>query len=419
MYKKYKYFNPYFLLTLFILFLGLTFFLSSLVFLICLTLFILILSYPLFLKFTDYLYKVTDISDECVFAKTKDNWNLALHIHRTQNPVKEAYPVVIAHGIMTNKYSVDLDYSHSLAYYLKLKGYTVFAINLRGSGLSYHNSKNRTEDFNFDDIIENDIPAIIQNVCSITGAKKINWIGHSMGAMIMQCYLARGLSEVDKVASFTSIAGPGTLNHLRDNVPLNFFTRYQKRLMKFIDLRLGVKLLAPLGGRVSTSFDQLFYIKENITGLVLRRFMCNASENIAPGLANQFSEWITTGKETTKNGQFNYPANYFRIQLPALFLSAIRDGIAVPSSIHFVYEEAESKHKKYVLFSKSNGHSIDYCHLSLVLGERAKQDVYPVILDWLEKHGKNKEFTMSPSRFTILKKFSLKNIVNIFERKEN
>ena len=386
--KNKQNFNPLILVSLFIILIGLAFFLSGITLILSILFLVVLVSYPLLVKLAEHYYKLKDISDEIIFAKTKDGWNLSLHIHYTQNPIKDAYPVIIAHGIMANKFSVDMDYSNNLAYYLKQKGYTVFAINLRGVGLSFHNSKSKFRDFNFDDIVEQDIPTLIKKVCDHTGASKVNWIGHSMGAMIMQAYLARNLSEKDKVASFISIAGPGNLNHLRKMQSFNFITRHQNKVIKVLDLSLGAKLLSLFGGSIQTPIDEFFYVKENIDTKVLRYFLCNAAENIAPGLAEQFSRWIINGKECTLDGQFDYSKNYNNITTPSLFLAGSKDRIAIPECVSYVYENVSSKNKKYILFSKENGYSLDYCHLSLVLGKNVRKDVYPSILKWLGKYGK-------------------------------
>ncbi|MCB1305927.1 MAG: hydrolase, partial [Leptospiraceae bacterium] len=114
----------------------------------------LVLVYPLFRIFWNRLYGVEDISDALFFARTEDGWNLPLHFHRPDYPRPGAYPVIFCHGIAVNKYGVDLDRRHSLAFYLKQRGYPVFVLGLRGTGKAHQPGARKTPRFNFDDIVE-------------------------------------------------------------------------------------------------------------------------------------------------------------------------------------------------------------------------------------------------------------------------
>ncbi|MBK9499107.1 MAG: hypothetical protein IPO06_06970 [Leptospiraceae bacterium] len=85
-----------------------------------------------------------DIADEVFFAITNDGWNLAIHRHKPHKPLVGAMPIILVHGIITNKYFMDLDTDHSLAYHLKTIGYDVYAVSLRGCGESIQNQKMKT-----------------------------------------------------------------------------------------------------------------------------------------------------------------------------------------------------------------------------------------------------------------------------------
>ena len=45
-----------------------------------------------------------------------------------------------------------------------------------------------------------------------------------------------------------------------------------------------------------------------------------------------------------------------------------------------------SEDKEFELFGRVNSHRNDYGHNDLVIGEHVLKEVYPTILEWLEKH---------------------------------
>ncbi len=91
--------------------------------LISFVLLLMVLFYPFFLGIWDRLYGAEDISDQLFYAHTKDGWNVAMHYHRPDYPLPGALPVILSHGIAVNKFGVDLDRAHSLAYFLKQNGH--------------------------------------------------------------------------------------------------------------------------------------------------------------------------------------------------------------------------------------------------------------------------------------------------------
>lgn len=349
---------------------------------------VLVLFYPFFLYWWDKLYGTRDIADQLFYAHTDDGWNIAMHFHMPRYPKANAYPVIMSHGIAVNKYGVDLDEAHSLPYFLKQNGYPVFVLSLRGCGKSYHSSKGRYRDFNFDDIVMYDVPAVIRRVKELTGAPKVNWVGHSMGSMIMYGFLGRELPGSEDIACFTALASPGKIDHAKTtiwgaiaNMPW---------LPRVLDMKFGAQIISPLTGRFLTPIDNIVYDSENISKVTIRRLMKNGIENIGAGLISQFLDWIKSGVEHTRDGSHSYRDGFKNIKTPALFLAGTRDHIAPAESVRFAYEQCGSKIKEFRLLGKATGFHCDYCHTGIVLGDRARDDVYPLVRDFLDEYGMKK-----------------------------
>ena len=383
-------------LAFFLLFLFLGIFFQSLFFPLLLLLFLFPFLSLLFAEVYEQFYQLEDISDAQFYAVTQDKWNIAMHFHNPSKLRKDSYPVILSHGIASNKYCLDLNRNLSLAYFLKQAGYRVFVLSLRGVGKSYHNSPRAYKGFSFDDIVKYDVPAVIQRARELTGASKVSWVGHSMGAMIMQAFLGRYPAGSQDIASFVSLGGPGRLDHIR-YAWWGKFSRYYY-LKCFFILRSGARLLAPLLSRIHTPFHNIVYSKKNMDERTVKDLLRNSVENIEKGLHSQFREWIYQARELSLDGSFNYRQGFKRIRLPSLFIAGLSDKIAIPESVRFVWKKISSHKKKFVILSKKNGFSMDYCHLGLVLGKEAPREVFPMVLECLEQHARKKKVSIARTR---------------------
>lgn len=161
----------------------------------------------------------------CEYCSTPDGWSLALHhlqpccAERPGTAAAEAYPLVLIHGLASNRFTFDLAPDLSLAKFLAAQGWDVWNVELRGtvrmhgrcalssfsgieigfdssvSGL-FHNSgaglSKRQPNccvsqprWTVDDHLNLDLPAILRHVLQHTGASRVHLIGHSLGGMII------------------------------------------------------------------------------------------------------------------------------------------------------------------------------------------------------------------------------------------
>ncbi len=378
--------NPFYIFTTVIIIILAALMSSVFALVLCVLLIIITLFYPFFLDLFVKIYGIPDIADRVFYARTDDGWNIALHYHKAVHPKEEYAPVIVVHGIATNKFVVDLDKHHSLPYYLKLQGYDVYAVSLRGCGRSYHESPSRYEDFSFDDIVKYDVPAVIEKVKMLSASPRVNWVGHSMGAIIMYAYMGTCTKEDKKnIASFVSLGGPGTLNHLGHTL-ISLLSRFPNA-RRMIDLKFGAAIVTPIAGELYTPIDEVMYNPEVTGKATVKKIMKNAIENISAGLTDQFMLWIEQKKMTSMDSRFNYMELQKEINVPTLFIAGKKDGLATPESMKVVFDNCSSKEKEFYVISSENGFSGDYGHACLVMGEKASEDVFPIVEAFIEKHG--------------------------------
>ncbi|MBL7071655.1 MAG: alpha/beta fold hydrolase [Candidatus Omnitrophica bacterium] len=344
-------------------------------------------------------------------AKTEDGWEISIERYRIEEEVYGVKPkaaVILCHGFNINNKFWDLDRRSSLARYLTKEGYDVWAPSLRGSGLSSRPFMSRVRSlvkfdlktiphmlaktpfdigklgWTIDDHIHQDVPTIIELVKEESGFDKVYWIGHSMGGIIMYGYLET--AGQDDIAGFIPIGSmmfmprPLTphLKRIADQKPL-------LTASLIINTTMASQLRNFTFGIVKNPIEELLFETENMYGEVLIRFFRSCIDDTSAGVVTQFSDSIRRGEILSSDRRFSYTGNMHRIKVPILIMGGGKDGFVDAEALKNVYDTVSSRDKDFVVISKANGYSADYGHCDLVIGKNAEQDVYPVILNWLDK----------------------------------
>ncbi len=341
-------------------------------------------------------------------AKTEDGWTLSVNRYISKDPaVKKKAAVILCHGFNINNKFWDLDKAFSLARYLAGNGYDVWTPSLRGSGLSskpliadvgdmlklesFNISRALMRapmeltkfDWNIDDHISRDVPAVINLVKMESGFKKVYWIGHSMGGIIMFGYLET--ERQDEVAGFIPI---GTMMFVRHplNPALEMVSKQRPLLTTSLLINSGVasQLRSFTLGAVKNPIEELLLKRENMDERAVSRFFRLAIDDTSSGVVRQFSNSIRTGKMLSNDGRFNYADALCIVKTPLLIMGGNADGFVTEDGLRSIYNSVSSTDKGIVIFSQANGYSADYGHCDLILGRNSEKEVYPVILNWLD-----------------------------------
>ena len=332
--------------------------------------------------------------------ETKDNWKIG--IERFSPLVvtsKKKYPVIICHGLMGTGEYFKQNEEDSIVYQLTKEGYEVFVLNLRGrkmKGLNQNGEEDSStspgyyfgktyNDFSFDDYAKYDVDAAITYVLEVTKAEKVNWIGHSMGGMVI--YARAGSMNETRIANLVTIGSPFSFP----------FKPKKLNLLDTVSPILSIFPTVPVGSLSAfsswTPFQyyylmSLYYYPENMDSKQIRKLTRLGANNESPRVFQQFANGMGNWNFESEDRKIKYTQNISNIQTPVLLIAGRRDHLGAPYIVRYVYENIGSKDKTMMMISRTDGNSEDYGHVDLVTGKGIVKDVVPNIVTWMNERNK-------------------------------
>ena len=320
--------------------------------------------------------------DQIVFCTTDDSWRLALNRYLPERPIPGALPVVLCPGFGFTGNIFDLDEDSSLARYLTAHGHEVWVLDLRGRGNSDKSRLwgRRRMRWCFDDYTDFDIPAALEAVCQHCGVSQVQWVGFSMGALAL---LGVEASEVNsRCRSLAALAASTSFKRQRELI-----TPWIIRLLQLAWNRHTMRLLAPLLGRLPIPPLKALQNQDNIDPVLYRRALINSICRFSSQELEQYRSWLESDSFEAIDQQRNYRKNMAALELPILFVGGPRDPLAPAAAQESSLEGLErAPQRSMVLASRMHGMSTNYGHLDLLVGSNARRDIYPHLLQWLDRH---------------------------------
>lgn len=319
---------------------------------------------------------------EVRWAKTDDGWLIPLYHYPPSATVAGRDPVVLCHGLGANRFNMDVSPSLSLARYLADHGWDAWIMEVRGVGNSRRVEGGKSWDFTFDDFVTRDLPAVFREVRRATGAPRVNWVGHSMGGMVLYAYLATG--DQTQLGRCVAAASPGTFEFMGGPFrPLGRLADWLPRGGHFPASSLAPMLLPFFTtSRMTEELRRVLTLAGNPDNFpmdALRRMGAAGIGDTSNRVYRQFGDWVAHGSFTSEDHKVDYRSGMRRIDRPFLFLAGRWDELVSPAAVLQGYNEIASREKKYHLFGRANGDQADYGHGDLILGRASVEEVYPEI----------------------------------------
>lgn len=307
-------------------------------------------------------------ADRAYYAAA-DGWEAPLWRYPPR-PGATGEPLVLAHGLGINRHSLDFRQGRSLAREAWKRGYDVYLLEHRGDRHAVAPAGARP--FDFDDIVDLDLPAAIDRVRELSGADRVLWVGHALGGQLLYGHLGRG---GDGIAAGAALCAPV---HFEVPASTARLAAAASRLLPggwSIPSRLLHRALAPLGAPPAWRA-----LMEGEDGPALRGLMLHGMDDLSLGLVRQVARWVGSGHLCDRDDRFDYVAALHGVRTPVMVLAAAGDAVCSPAAARPAAEALPARSVRWEELDASWG------HLDPLVSDRAREQVYPVILDWLEEH---------------------------------
>ncbi len=343
-------------------------------------------------------------------AKTADGWELAL-VQYMPEGTPTGRPVLLCHGISANARHMDLDETHSLARWLVRQGREVWTMSLRGTGDSDRASarKGREPGYSFDTVWQNDHPAAIAYVRAnvVTPARVkaalergermppqvaalaapqplIDYVGHSMGGMLIYAYLSQGGGGLNAVVTL------GSPTRLDWGGPVEpWVAGFSKRFIParaLLPMETPALASMPLQGYLPGSpLERLLYNPENSSRDAWRRLIAIGTADMSGALWLQVVRMVESGRFESADGAIDFRRDMSKIRNPVFVVAGKVDRIATPPAVRDGYR-ALGGHKEWFLAGESSGLFADYGHMDLLIGRESATEIFPRVLGFLDRH---------------------------------
>lgn len=325
---------------------------------------------------------------EVRFTTPVDGWRLALHRRRLPGTAERRLPLLMVHGLGTNRHSLDLEPRFSLAGSLAARGFDVFILELRGTGESTRapGCEDPSQAWTFADHARRDLPAAVEAVLELTGAEALHLLGHSMGGMLSYAYALR---SPQVVRSLTTIASPILRSlplRMRELVLVHLGNalRMPARVLRRVPL-VGLIKVAGRFVRISTrAVDGILLTVANMDPQALRTMSQRGICDLPVHLLWEFNRRLLDPE--APDHPFGHEDELERLRAPLLAIAGSGDPLGAPESVRAAVEAVGSAEAHYVEFGTRWGHRHEYGHGDLLIGLHAPAEVYPVVREFIERH---------------------------------
>ena len=144
-------------------------------------------------------------------------------------------------------------------------------------------------------------------------------------------------------------------------------------------------LAASIHGRFPTPFPVDEWLFVDIQSPVRGRLY---DQIVSPLYARELRQLEAVGRRGAfmdADGEESYLEGLKNIRHPSLILAGRGDRIAPPDRVAEYFTEISSEEKRFIVAGKATGFAVDYGHLDLPLGAHAEQEIFPIIVDWLQR----------------------------------
>ena len=314
------------------------------------------------------------------WAVTETRFELTAKRFRLSRNVRYPRPVILIHGLLVDSRFLDFGRA-SLAEYLAEAGFDVWNLSLRGTGRSLNPLGWGKKPWTLDDILRDDLPAVIEYVKKTTGSSEVFVVGYELGGALALAHA--GKVGDHGVAGIVGIAAPMSFDS-REQDWLDILLKLDRQpILRNALLYWNSSGMSRLVFLVP-GFEDSLYNPGNVTPPVRKALQETLLISVNPGVLDQLVTTVDKDEFVSADGASSYRDGLSNIRIPVLLIGGAADPIAPPEALRKVYSELASKDRDLMIFWSDPDEDIRYGHLDLILGKNARNEVFPLIRRWLE-----------------------------------
>lgn len=282
-------------------------------------------------------------------------------------------PVLLVHGIAIDHRNHDVTADVSLTRYLAAQGRDCWLLTLRSAM-----PRVRALPVRFDAMAKHDVPIGVREVLARTGASQLDYVGFSMGGILLYAVLGREVpsSSVRRVAIVGSpaiIRPPLSALGLARHLPI--------WSVPSLPIRFGARMVAFVADAFSTPLHRVVYNPDNVERGVTPAILMSI-QDIPGALAWDFAHFAAGDGVVRYDGE-PVTTSVGRNQQPAIFFAGGADRVAPPQCVRAAFESWGGGDKRFVELSVEAGAAGDYGHGDLAMGRHAVEDIFVPLAEFL------------------------------------
>ncbi|WP_437814582.1 alpha/beta fold hydrolase [Sorangium sp. So ce1078] len=286
-------------------------------------------------------------------------------------------PILLVHGIAANHRNQDIHPDYSLARHLATLGRDVWLLTLRSGRLL---TRLERRSVRFSAMVRYDLPCAFDAILKRTGAGSLDYVGFSMGGMLLYAALGRSVPE-DRVRRVVIVGSPG-----RFTTPARLMRFLPGRLLPGVPLRFMARSVAFASEWLPTPIHHAVANPRNVPPGVTRLALVNCIEDIPAALNADFAAWMASDGEIRVDGE-RVLDGLASVAAPALFIAGSADRIAPVSSVRAAFDAWGRDHpetpKRFLVLGRDFGAREDYGHGDLAVGAYTGVELFEPIARFL------------------------------------
>lgn len=315
--------------------------------------------------------------------RTEDGAHIELRRVPPVAPALGLPPILLVHGVAANHRNHDLLADLSLARHLSGSGRDVWLLTLR-SGVQGRTFA-ETRRVRFEAMVRHDVPLAVAEVLERTGAAALDYVGFSMGGMLLYAALGHTL-HVDRVRRVAIVGSPAVV---RPPLPIPvpaFVGRIPGYLFPTLRLRLAARAGAFAAEWLRTPAHHWVFNPRNVAPGVPKLSLVNVIEDVPGPLNRDFAAWAASATGALTLGDEPVLGRLAHVAAPAIFFAGSDDRLAPPEAVRAAFDawgSATDVEKRWVLLGVETGASADYGHGDLAVGASVTQELFEPLTEFM------------------------------------